>query len=52
MYLGSKPELARKDSQTYEINQTVSILKQLVLVKLTDRTNFNAGIFTTIVLGR
>jgi hypothetical protein len=51
MYLGSRPELARKDSQTYELSQNMSISKRSGFLKLTDRTNFKAGIFATIVSG-
>jgi hypothetical protein len=51
VYLGSRPPLVRKDSKTYEISHNGSNEKRLAIVKLTERTNFRADIFTTIALG-
>jgi hypothetical protein len=50
-YLGSKPELARKDSHTYCLGQIDSLKLHRTSMKRTDRTNFNVGIFAGFALG-
>jgi hypothetical protein len=42
-YLGSRPEFARNDSQTWSIDQLLFYPSSVGIMMLTDRTNFNAG---------
>jgi hypothetical protein len=50
VYLGSRPDDARKDSHTYSINQTTCAAMTAVCGEHTDRTNFKAGIVPMLVV--